>query len=586
MIKLLKNLSPFKLAVAAVLILVFLQSMGDLYLPTLMSDIVDKGIVQGDRDLIWKIGGFMLLVAGGGAVCSVLASYLSAKVAAGFGRNIRSRVFNHVENFTLHEFDKLGTASLITRTTNDITQVQTVLTMMLRMMVGAPMMMIGGIIMAVSEDAKLSLIFVVVIPVLVGAIFFIGMKGLPLFKAIQVKLDKLNRVLREHLTGIRVIRSFNRIEHENRRFSEANKDLTETAIKVNKVMAGLMPIMMLVMNFSMIAILYFGGIRIGDGDLQVGSLMAFIQYAMQIMFSLIMVSMMFVLIPRASASALRINEVLDMQPEITDPTASELRNTAEVTKKDGRDVMHGFVEFDNVSFSYPGAEQPALSGISFSARPGEVTAIIGGTGSGKSTLLSLIPRFYDVIEGAVRVDGVDVREMTQEELRNKIGYIPQKAVLFSGTINENIRYGKEDASEEEIIHAAKVAQAYDFVSAMKEGFDSEIAQGGNNVSGGQKQRLSIARALVRRPEVYLFDDSFSALDFKTDAKLRAALKDETTESTVVIVAQRVSTVMDADRIIVLDDGVIAGIGTHRELMENSEVYREIVSSQLSEEEIA
>ncbi|MDQ0192286.1 ABC transporter ATP-binding protein [Paenibacillus wynnii] len=586
MIKLFKQLKPFKLAITAVLILVFLQSMGDLYLPTLMSDIVDEGIVQGDRSLIWRIGGFMLLVAGGGALCSVIASYLSAKVAAGFGKNTRSRMFNHVENFTLHEFDKLGTASLITRTTNDITQVQTVLTMMLRMMIGAPMMMIGGIIMAVSEDAKLSLIFVVVIPVLVGAIFFIGMKGLPLFKAIQIKLDKLNLVLREHLTGIRVIRSFNRIGHENKRFSEANRDLTDTAIKVNKIMAGLMPLMMLVMNFSMIAILYFGGIRIDEGNLRVGSLMAFIQYAMQIMFSLIMVSMMFVLIPRASASAIRINEVLDMQPEIIDPTQSELQNTATATHKDGRDGMHGFVEFDNVSFSYPGAEEPALSGISFSARPGEVTAIIGGTGSGKSTLLSLIPRFYDVNEGSVRVDGVDVRDMTQEELRNKIGYIPQKAVLFTGMISENIRYGKEDATEEEILHAAKVAQAFDFVSAMKEGFDSEIAQGGNNVSGGQKQRLSIARALVRKPEVYLFDDSFSALDFKTDAKLRAALKGETTESTVLIVAQRVSTVMDADRIIVIDDGEIVGMGNHRELLKNNEVYREIVSSQLSEEEIA
>lgn len=586
MIKLLKGLGPFRWGVAAVLILVFLQSMGDLYLPTLMSDIVDKGIVQGDRAYIWRIGAYMLLVAGGGALCSVIASYLSAKVAAGFGRNTRSRMFEHVENFTLHEFDKLGTASLITRTTNDITQVQTVLTMMLRMMVGAPMMMIGGIIMAVSEDAKLSLIFVIVIPVLVGAIFLIGMKGLPLFKAIQVKLDTLNRVLREHLTGIRVIRSFNRIEHENKRFTAANKDLTETAIKVNKIMAGLMPIMMLVMNFSMIGILYYGGIRIGDGDLQVGSLMAFIQYAMQIMFSLIMVSMMFVLIPRASASALRINEVLDMQPEIVDPTAGNLLATSDAKKLDGRDGLRGYVEFDNVSFSYPGAEQPALSGISFSARPGEITAIIGGTGSGKSTLLSMIPRFYDVIDGAVRVDGVDVREMTQEDLRSKIGYIPQKAVLFTGTINENIRYGKEDATDEEIIHAAKVAQAYDFVSAMKEGFDSQIAQGGSNVSGGQKQRLSIARALVRKPEVYLFDDSFSALDFKTDAKLRAALKEETTESTVLIVAQRVSTVMDADRIIVLDEGRVAGIGNHRELMENSEVYREIVSSQLSEEEIA
>ncbi|ETT64435.1 ABC transporter-like protein [Paenibacillus sp. FSL R7-277] len=586
MIKLMKQLKPFRLAIAGVLILVFLQSMGDLYLPTLMSNIIDKGIVEGDQPYIWRIGGFMLLVAAGGVLCSIIASYLSARVAAGFGKNTRSRVFNHVENFTLHEFDKLGTASLITRTTNDITQVQTVLTMMLRMMVGAPMMMIGGIIMAVSEDAKLSLIFVVVIPLLVGAIFFIGMKGLPLFKAIQIKLDKLNLVLREHLTGIRVIRSFNRIEHENRRFSLANADLTDTAIKVNKVMAGLMPLMMIVMNFSMIAILYYGGIRIGDGDLKVGSLMAFIQYAMQIMFSLIMVSMMFVLIPRASASALRINEVLDMQPEIKDPTSAELKTTATATQEDGRDGLRGYVEFDNVSFAYPGAEQAALSGITFSARPGEITAIIGGTGSGKSTLLNMIPRFYDAIEGTVSVDGVDVRQMTQEELRGKIGYIPQKAVLFTGTINENIRYGKEDATEEEILHAAKVAQAYDFVTAMKEGFDSSISQGGGNVSGGQKQRLSIARALVRKPEVYLFDDSFSALDFKTDAKLRAALKEETTESTVLIVAQRVSTVMDADRIIVLDEGQIVGMGTHRELLDNNEVYREIVSSQLSEEEIA
>ncbi|MEK4003935.1 ABC transporter ATP-binding protein [Paenibacillus sp. FSL H3-0333] len=586
MIKLMKQLKPFRWAIAAVLILVFLQSMGDLYLPTLMSDIIDKGIVDGDQPYIWRIGGFMLLVAAGGVLCSIIASYLSARVAAGFGKNTRSRVFNHVENFTLHEFDKLGTASLITRTTNDITQVQTVLTMMLRMMVGAPMMMIGGIIMAVSEDAKLSLIFVVVIPLLVGAILFIGMKGLPLFKAIQIKLDKLNLVLREHLTGIRVIRSFNRIEHENRRFSAANRDLTDTAIKVNKVMAGLMPLMMIVMNFSMIAILYYGGIRIGDGDLKVGSLMAFIQYAMQIMFSLIMVSMMFVLIPRASASALRINEVLDMQPEIKDPTSAELKTTATATQEDGRDGLRGYVEFDNVSFAYPGAEQAALSGITFSARPGEITAIIGGTGSGKSTLLNMIPRFYDAIEGTVSVDGVDVRQMTQEELRSKIGYIPQKAVLFTGTINENIRYGKEDATEEEILHAAKVAQAYDFVTAMKEGFDSSISQGGGNVSGGQKQRLSIARALVRKPEVYLFDDSFSALDFKTDAKLRAALKEETTESTVLIVAQRVSTVMDADRIIVLDEGQIVGMGTHRELLDNNEVYREIVSSQLSEEEIA
>ncbi|MNB65784.1 putative ABC transporter ATP-binding protein [compost metagenome] len=590
MIKLFRQLKPYWLPITAILLLVFLQSMGDLYLPTLMSDIVDKGIVQGDRSYIWQIGGFMLLVAGGGAICSIVASFLSARVSVGFGQRIRSRVFNHVENFTLTEFDKLGTASLITRTTNDITQVQTVLTMMLRMMVGAPMMMIGGLIMAVSEDAKLSLIFVVVVPVLVLAIASVGMRGLPLFKAIQVKLDKLNLVLREHLVGIRVIRSFNRTEHENRRFTAANRDLTDTAIKVNKIMALLMPMMMFVMNFSMIAILYFGGIRIGNGNLQVGSLMAFIQYAMQIMFSLVMVSMMFVLIPRASASAIRINEVLDMVPEITDPEVkvSELNESeTDLTEAAESDQpLRGYVEFKEVSFSYPGAEQPAISDITFSARPGEVTAIIGGTGSGKSTLLSLIPRFYDVVGGQVLVDGVDVREMTQEELRAKIGYVPQKAVLFTGTVTENIKYGKEDATDEEVRHAAEVAQALDFVSKMKDGFDSEIAQGGNNVSGGQKQRLSIARALVRKPEIYLFDDSFSALDFKTDAKLRAALKGETTESTVLIVAQRVSTVMDADRIIVLDEGRIAGIGNHRELLANSEVYREIVSSQLSEEEIA
>ncbi|WP_310551068.1 ABC transporter ATP-binding protein [Paenibacillus glufosinatiresistens] len=577
MVKLFKHLKPYRLSVAAILTFVFLQSLGDLYLPTLMSDIVNKGIVRDNRDYIWRVGGFMLLVAGIGAVCSIAASFLSAKVAAGFGRDTRSRMFNHVENFTLHEFDKLGTASLITRTTNDITQVQTVLTMILRMMIGAPMMMIGGIIMAVYEDAKLSLIFVVVVPLLVGAIAFVGSKGLPLFKAIQIKLDKLNLVLREHLTGMRVIRSFNRSRHENERFSAANGDLTATAIRVNKIMALLMPMMMFIMNFSMLAILYIGSQRIDAGNLNVGSLMAFIQYAMQIMFSLIMVSMMFVLIPRASASAQRINEVMEMQPEIEDPASP-------AGERAGR--LSGYVEFENVTFSYPGAEQPALSDISFSAAPGEVTAIIGGTGSGKSTLLSLIPRFYDAVEGRVKVDGVDVREMTQEELRLKIGYVPQKAVLFSGTVSENIRYGKEDATDEEILHAAEIAQAFDFVSAMKDGFDSEIAQGGGNISGGQKQRLSIARALVRKPEIYLFDDSFSALDFKTDAKLRAALKDETTEATVLIVAQRVSTVMDADRIIVLDEGRIAGMGTHRELLENSDVYREIVSSQLSEEEIA
>lgn len=575
MLKLFKFLKPYRGIVASVLVLLFFQSLAELYLPTLMSDIVNTGIVKGDTAYIWRIGGFMLLVAAGSAVCVILASFLSSKVATNFGKDLRSKVFSRAESFSLNEFDKIGTASMITRTTNDIMQVQQVTVMIMRMMISAPMMCIGGIIMAVSKDAKLSLVLVVVIPVLAGIIAWVATKGMPLFKSMQTKLDKLNQVVRENLTGIRVIRAFNRIDHEKERFVEANYDLTSTAIKVNKIMAALLPIMMLIMNLTSISIVWFGGIRIDNGNMQVGDMMAFIQYAMQIMFSLIMLSMMFVLIPRAEASAVRINEVLEIVPEIEDP--KETKN-AEGKK--------GFLEFKDVTFSYPGAEQPAISNISFSAKPGEVTAIIGGTGSGKSTLINLIPRFYDIDGGSILVDGVDVRELTQEKLREKIGFVPQKAVLFSGTISDNIRYGKEDATEEEIIHAAKVAQATEFISNMQDGFDSFIAQGGTNVSGGQKQRLSIARALVRKPEIYVFDDSFSALDFKTDAKLRAALKAEIKDSTAIIVAQRVSTVMDADRIIVLDEGKIAGMGTHKELLSSCDVYREIVSSQLSEEEIA
>ncbi|MDR6723049.1 ATP-binding cassette subfamily B protein [Paenibacillus amylolyticus] len=575
MMKLFRMLKPYQISVYFILGLVLMQSLAELYLPTLMGDIVNKGIIRGDIPYIWKIGGFMLLIAIAGTACSIIASYLSSRTAGGFAKQLRSRVFRHVENFSLQEFDKMGTASLITRTTNDITQVQNVLTMMLRMMIMAPLMCIGGIVMAISQDAKLSAIFLVVLPVLGGAIALIGSKGLPLFKKIQKKLDRLNLVLREQLTGIRVVRSFNRGAHERARFNGANTDLRDVSIKVNVLMATLMPIMMLVMNFSMIAILYFGGMRIDSGNMNIGSLIAFIQYAMQIMFSLIMVSMIFVMIPRASASAERINEVLDMQPDLSDPTQPRKMN-----------AIQGTIEFDNVTFRYPGAENAALSNISFTARPGETTAIIGGTGSGKSTLLSLIPRFYDVTEGTVRVNGTDVRQLKQENLRAIIGFVPQKAVLFTGTIAENIRHGKDDATMEEVVHAAQTAQAENFISEMKEGYDSLIAQGGNNVSGGQKQRLSIARALVRRPEVYIFDDSFSALDFKTDAKLRAALKSETTEAAVLIVAQRVSTVMDADRILVMDEGRIVGSGTHQELLANNEVYREIVSSQLTEEEIA
>lgn len=577
MTKLLGQLRPYYGGIGLVLLLVFLQTMSELFLPTLMADIVDTGIAAGNTAYILRIGLYMLLFAAGGMLCSIAASYFSAKISIGFGRDLRSRVFSHVENFSLQEFDRIGTASLITRTTNDITQLQQVLTMMLRMMVMAPLMMLGGLIMAISKDAELSLIFVIVIPLLGLAIFSIARKGMPLFKALQSKLDRLNMVMRENLTGLRVIRAFNRDTYESKRFDGASRDLADTAISVNKLMALMMPVMMLVLNFSIIAIIGFGSVRISYGDMQVGDLMAFIQYATQILFSFLMLSVIFVMVPRASASATRINEVLQMKPEIEDP-----EHPVSSTIQERR----GSVIFDNVTFRYPGAEQPALEQISFQAKSGEVTAIIGGTGSGKSTLVNLIPRFYDVESGQILVDGIDIRERDQASLRAKIGYVPQKALLFTGTIAENIRYGYEQATDEEMKHAATIAQASDFISEMKNGYDSVIAQGGSNVSGGQKQRLSIARALVRKPELYIFDDSFSALDFKTDSKLRAALKAETTDAAVLMIAQRVSTVMDADQILVLEDGKIVGRGTHRELLESSEVYREILSSQLSEEEIA
>jgi len=575
MIKLLRFMKPFRMALILVLVLAFVQSMANLYLPKMMADIVDNGIVKGDTGYIWSTGALMLLVTIGGVISAIIGSFFAARVATGFGKIIRAQIFNHVEHFSLHEFDTVSTASLITRTTNDTTQVQQVWVIMLGIMITAPMMMIGGIILAVAQDATLSWILVVIIPLLAGAIIVLMSKAIPLFRVMQTKLDKLNLILDEGLTGVRVIRAFDRMKYEEKRFDEANLDLTDVAIRVNRLVASLMPIMMLVLNVSSVAILWFGSIRINNGEMQVGSLIAFLQYAMQILFGLLMVSMMFIMLPRAAASADRINEVLAMEPEIKD---------AEQVKR--ADEQRGYVEFQDVTFSYPGAEEPALTNISFSAEPGEVTAIIGGTGAGKSTLVSLIPRFYDIDSGHILVDGVDVREMAQEDLRAKIGFVPQKAVLFSGTIAENIRFGKEDASDEEVRHAAEVAQASEFIEDMKDGFDSVIAQGGTNVSGGQKQRLSIARALVRKPEIYVFDDSFSALDFKTDARLREALKKETLDATVLIVAQRVSTVMDADQIIVLDEGRVAAIGTHQALMRSCEVYREIVTSQLSMEALS
>lgn len=590
MIKLLKNLKPYTLLIIGVIVFVFLQSLSELYLPTLMSDIVDIGVVKGDINYIIRTGGWMILFAILAMISSVLGSYLAAKVATGFGRDLRTKVFSKVESFSLEEFDEKGTASLIIRTTNDITQIQRLVLTMLRMFLRAPLIFIGGIIMAVSKDAKLSLVFVVILPILSIIIFFVAKKSMSLFKSMQIKLDKLNLVLREYLTGIRVIRAFNREVYEKKKFHKANLNLTETAIKVNKLMAILMPLMMLILNLTIVAIIWFGSIRIDSGGMQVGDLMAFIQYASRIMFSLIMLSMMFIMLPRAAVSANRINEVLEVKPKIKDPMISkdnklEIENGLISESYRSEKDKRGYLEFDKVSFCYQGAEEPVLEKISFSANPGELTAIIGSTGSGKSTLINLIPRFYDVTSGRILADGVDIRELTQEKLRAKIGLVPQKAVLFTGTIAENISFGNNNLSRDEIIRAAEIAQAAEFIFTMKQGYDSPIAQGGTNLSGGQKQRLAIARALAKHPEIYIFDDSFSALDFKTEAKLRVAIKKEIKNATALIIAQRVTTVMDADQIIVLDEGKIVGIGKHQELIKTCKVYREIVASQLSEEEL-
>jgi ATP-binding cassette subfamily B multidrug efflux pump len=577
MLKLFRLLAPYRGYIAIVLVLALAQSIGFLLLPRLMSDIVDKGIVKGDQPAIFRIGGLMLLMSIAGTFCAILGSYYASKVATGFGRILRGAIFARVEHFSIHQFEGFGSASLVTRTTNDTTQVQQMLTMMLTMVITAPMMATGGVILALSQDTQLAWVLIAVMPVM-ALVFGVILRGaVPLSQAMQAKIDRLNLTIGEGLSGIRVIRAFDRGARQRERFDRANLDLTNTSIALNRLMAFLMPALILMLNLTSLAIIWVGSHRIDAGVMQVGAMIASMQYAMQIMFAVFMVTAMFVMLPRAAASAARINEVLDVVPEIVDPAGPA---------EPPRAAQRGQVEFENVTFQYPGAEEPALSGVSFTAHPGEMTAIIGGTGSGKSTLAGLIPRFYDVNHGRVLVDGVDVREMTQADLRSRIGFIPQKAVLFTGTVAANIRYGREDASDEEIQHAAAVAQAIEFVDAMPEKFAAPISQGGINLSGGQKQRLSIARAIVRKPDVYVFDDSFSALDFATDAKLRAALRDETGNATVFVVAQRISTVINADRIIVLDNGRVAGIGTHAELLENNEIYREIVSSQVSLEEVA
>lgn len=530
--------------------------------------------IQGNY--IINTGLLMLLISLLSAFSTVIVGLLAARTAAGLSRNLRKGVFTKVESFSSTEFDKFSTASLITRTTNDITQIQMLTVIMIRMVFYAPIMGVGGVIRAIGKSTSMSWIIAVAVIVLLGLILTVFTVAMPKFKIIQKLIDRLNLVTRENLSGMMVIRAFNTQGFEEGRFDKANKDLTKTNLFVNRVMVTMMPFMMLIMNGVTLLIVWVGSHQIAESSMQVGDMMAFMQYAMQIIFAFLMLSMMFIMIPRASVSAQRIGEVLATEPTILDPKKP----------KDFDKNAEGIVEFRDVSFKYPGAEEDALKNISFKALPGQTTAFIGSTGSGKTTLINLIPRFYDVTDGVVLIDGVDVRDVTQHELRDKIGYIPQKGSLFSGTIESNLKYADENASDEDIRMSAEIAQAEDFISENPEGFNSEISQGGTNVSGGQKQRLSIARALVKKPEIYIFDDSFSALDFKTDAALRRALKAHTGGSTVLIVAQRISTIMNAEQIIVLDDGKVVGIGTHRELMENCEIYQEIALSQLSKEELA
>lgn len=575
MSKLARFLKPYWKQITLVVALLVVQAIANLYLPDLNAEIINKGIAQGDVDYILRTGGLMVGVTLVLGIVSVVAVYFGAKTAMAFGRDVRSAVFRAVEGFSAAELNRFGTASLITRNTNDVQQVQMLVVMGLNIMILAPVMAIGGVVMALRQDVPLSGLLLVVIP-LMGVVIGIALsKALPLFRQVQAKTDRINQVVREYLSGVRVIRAFVRTAHEQERFEAANADLTETALRVQRLFATVMPAMMVIFNLTTVAILLFGARRVDAGAMQVGNLMAFLAYMMQILISVMMAVLMFVMVPRAAASAERIVEVLETEPSIRDPQTPAPESEA-----------CGFVAFEGVSFRYPGAEHPVLCDVTFSAAPGEVTAIVGSTGSGKSTLINLIPRFYDATEGRVLVDCVDVRETPRERLWAKIGFVPQKAFLFSGTVAENLRFGKPDATDEELWRALEVAQAREFVEAMPQGLDTPIAQGGVSVSGGQRQRLAIARALVKKPDVYVFDDSFSALDFATDARLRKALRRETRDATVIIVAQRVSTIMDADRIVVLDQGRVVGIGTHAELLETCETYREIVESQLTLEEIA
>ena len=521
-------------------------------------------------------GGKMLFMALIIMMAAISVTFLSARVAASLGHDLRNSIYRKVMSFSSREYHKFSTASLITRSTNDVQQVQMVMAMMFRIVLYAPILGIGGVIRVLQTDASMTWILGVAVVLILAVIILLFMIAMPKFTKLQTLIDRLNLVSREILTGIPVIRAFSREKHEEERFEEANKTLTKTNLFVNRCMTFMMPVMMLIMNGVSVLIIYSGSHAVDNGTMQVGNVMAFIQYAMQIIMSFLMITAMSIMLPRANVAALRIDDILKTEVSIKDP------ENPEHPKKEAA----GTVEFNHVSFAYPEAGENVLTDIHFKAKKGETVAIIGSTGSGKSTLVNLIPRFYDVTEGSVSVDGVDVRDMSQKELRDCIGYVPQKGVLFSGTIDSNIRYGKTDISEEEVKTAARIAQAQDFIEEKPQAYHSPIAQGGTNVSGGQKQRLSIARAIAKKPEIFIFDDSFSALDFKTDSRLRSALKEHTKDATTIIVAQRISTILHADRIIVLDDGHMAGMGTHAELIKNCEVYRQIAMSQLSEEELA
>jgi len=554
--------------------LVFFQVLADLFLPTLMADIIDRGVMQGDTAFILRIGGIMLFITLFSISCAIVASWISAKVAAGFGQNLRSAVFTKVSEFSLHEFDQFGASTLITRATNDITQIQMVTIVIARMLLMAPMMAIGGVIMAYSQDPPLTWVLVVAVPALIVLVLLIARKAIPLFSSIQIKIDQLNANLREALSGVRVIRAFNRVDHEQERFENSSVDLSVTYINVNRLMAFMMPGLLLIMNLTTLAVLWFGFDRIEAGSLQLGSMIAFTQYAMQILFAFMLMAMMFSILPRAQAAAVRVDEVLQIDPSINDPVSSKSPTSPAV------------IEFKAVDFRYPGAEALALKNISFCAEPGQVTAIIGSTGAGKSTLVRMIPRFYDIESGRIEVGGVEIRDYSQQDLRQRIAYVPQQVTLFSGSIKKNLMVSNPDADDEQLLSATTTAQAMPFIEELEGELDYELQQGGKNLSGGQKQRLAIARALSRSAEVYLFDDCFSALDFATDAKLRAALKQKIHGATVIIVAQRIGTVMDADQILVMDEGEIVGRGTHSQLLESCPTYQEIVASQLRAEDVA